>query len=174
MSIRLVQAPIGIAFSKVEEGNREAFLREFAQLSESDEDPINQWLKLARAKGETSDTDPILLNLMVELYKKVDALERFLKNEEPKRLSLTNEAAVESIGFEHFKLAKEVLMEGVEYYGRVEMPVHPKRDIAIFFVAVDASLAQITKIHERDEKEWSAYLTARERVLIRQAKEGRG
>lgn len=170
MSVRLVNAPISIVFSQADT-DKEAYLREYQQLSESDDDPINQWLKLARAKGETTDTDPVLLNLIVELHKKVDALEMFLKNEKPNRLSLTNEVAIESIGFEHFKLADDILEEGVEYYGRVDMPLHPKRDVAIFFTAVDKSLAKITKIHERDEKEWGAYLTARERVLIREARE---
>jgi len=40
-----------------------------------------------------------------------------------------------------------------------------------FFKAVSPSLAQIVRMHERDEKEWAAYLTARERILIREAKE---
>lgn len=172
MSIRLVSAPISIVFDEAQR-EKELYLREFGQLSESDEDPINQWLKLAKAKGETSDTDPVLLNLVVELHKKIDALERFLKNEEPQRVSLLYETAIESIGFEHFKIKESLFKEGVEYYGRVQMPVHPKRDIAIFFSAIDNSLAKITKIHERDEKEWSAYLTSRERVLIREAREKR-
>lgn len=172
MSIRLVKAPISLVFCKADI-DKEAYLREYQQLSESDDDPINQWLKLAKAKGDTSDSDPVVLNLLVELHRKIDALERFIKNEEPKRLSLVDEAAIESIGFEHFKVEVDTLEEGVEYYGRVEMPVHPKRDVAIFFVAVDKSLAKITKIHERDEKEWGAYLTARERVLIREARESK-
>lgn len=172
MSVRLVKAPIDITFSELQT-DEEAYSREYQQLSESDDDPINQWLKLARAKGDTSDTDPVLLNLMVELHKKIDALERFLKNEEPKRVSLTYEVAIESIGFEHFKLSENVLNKGTEYYGRVAMPVHPKRDVGIFFTALDESLAKITKIHERDEREWGAYLTARERVLIREARENR-
>jgi hypothetical protein len=45
--------------------------------------------------------------------------------------------------------------------------------LALFFTAVDKSLAKITRIHKRDENEWGAYLTARERVLIREAKESR-
>jgi hypothetical protein len=57
------------------------------------------------------------------------------------------------------------------YYGRVEMPVHPKRDVGIFFEAQSQTLAKITRIHDRDEKEWGAYMTARERVLIREARE---
>ena len=169
MSVRLVSAPISLVYNEVTIDN-EAYLREYSQLSESDDDPISQWLKLAKGRGETSDTDPVLLNLVVELHRKIDALEMFLKNEEPKRISLVNEIQIESIGFEHFKLSKDMLDIGKEYYGRVEMPVHPKRDIPIFFKAIDTSLAQIIKIHERDEKEWGSYLTARERVLIREAK----
>ncbi len=172
MSVRLVPAPISIVFSEV--GNdAEIYEREYHQLSESDDNAINQWLKLAKARGETADTDPVLLNLLVELHNKIDALEMFLKNEEPKRVSLTVEADIESIGFEHFKLKDGFLEEGREYYGRVEMPVHPKRDIGIFFKAQSKTLAKIIKIHDRDEKEWGAYLTARERVLIREAKEKR-
>jgi len=170
MSIRLVKAPISIVFSEADV-DRESFLREYHQLSESDDDPISQWLKLAKARGETAESDPVLLNLVVELHRKIDALEMFLKNEEPNRVSLTNAAQIDSIGFEHFKLEHEILEEGKEYYGRVEMPVHPKRDVPVFFKALSKDLAEITKIHERDEKEWSAYLTARERVLIREAKE---
>lgn len=170
MSIRLVNAPISLLYSEVYV-DKENFQREYHQLSESDDDPISHWLKLAKARGETSDTDPVLLNLMIELHRKIDALEMFIKNEEPDRVSLTSEAQIESIGFEHFNLELNLLEEGKEYYGRISMPVHPKRDVPVFFKAISKSLVEITKMHERDEKEWSTYLTARERVLIREAKE---
>ncbi len=166
---RLVPAPISLVFNE-SSVNKEEYAREFSQLSESDDDPISQWLKLAKGRGETSETDPVLLNLVVELHRKIDALEMFLKNEVPKRVSLSEKTKIESIGFEHFKIEENMLEVGKEYYGRVEMPVHPKRDIPVFFKALDSSLAQIVKIHDRDEKEWSSYLTARERVLIREAK----
>jgi len=167
---RLVKAPISLVFSEVGE-SKELFEREYHQLSESDDNPINQWLKLAKARGETADTDPVLLNLVVELHNKIDALEMFLKDEVPQRVSLLYQAEIDSIGFEHFNLSQELLEEGVEYYGRIEMPVHPKRDVGVFFKAQSQTLAYITKIHERDEKEWSAYMTARERVLIREMRE---
>jgi hypothetical protein len=169
---RLVPAPISIQFSELDL-DKEGYEREFQQLSESDDDPISQWLKLAKARGDTADTDPVLLNLVVELHRKIDGLEAFLKNEVPKRLSLTQEAEIESIGFEHFKLKEPLLEEGKTYYGRVAMPVHPKRDIALFFKALNPQLVEILKIHERDEKEWAAYMTARERILIREAREKR-
>jgi hypothetical protein len=172
MEPRLINAPISIVFSEASI-KKDLFEREYHQLSESEDNAINQWLKLAKARGETSDTDPVLLNLLIELHNKIDALELFIKDEVPDRISLTEEAHIESIGFEHFNV-KDVLFElGVEYYGRVEMPVHPKRDIGVFFVAKSQTLAHIIRIHDRDEKEWGSYMTARERVLIREAREKR-
>ncbi|MDF1878282.1 hypothetical protein JHD46_01365 [Sulfurimonas sp. SAG-AH-194-C20] len=169
---RLVQAPISICFSEADI-DKEVYEREYQQLSESDEDPISQWLKLAKAKGDTRETDPILLELVVELHRKIDSLEMFLKDEVPSRVSLISSCAIESIGFEYFKMESEVLQEGVIYYGRIEMPIYPKHDVGVFFQAKDSSLAKIIKMHDRDEKEWNAYLTARERVLIREAREKR-
>ena len=170
---RLVKAPISIVFNDAS-FDKASYEREYQKLSESDEDPISQWLKLAKARGDTRDTDPILLELVVELHRKIDALEMFIKNEVPVRVSLMNQAHIESIGFEYFKLEEEILERGKVYYGRIDMPVYPRRDVPVFFEAVSATLAKFLKIHERDEKEWSAYMTARERVLIREAREKKG
>jgi hypothetical protein len=134
-------------------------------------DPISQWLKLAKSKGDTRETDPVLLQLVVELHRKIDALEMFLKDEIPTRISLTSSAKIDSIGFEYFKLDNALFEIGEVYYGRIEMPIYPKRDVGVFFTAVDEKLAKFIKMHDRDEKEWCAYMTARERVLIREAKE---
>jgi hypothetical protein len=169
MSVRLVPAPISLEFSE-KSTDEELFSREYSQLSETDDDPISQWLKLAKARGDTSESDPVLLNLIVELHRKIDNLEMFLKDKKPKRVPLKNKAEIQSIGFEHFKVNSNILEVGQIYYGRISMPVHPKRDVAVYFKALKPSLAEITKMHERDEKEWASYMTARERVLIREAK----
>ena len=170
MNIRLIPAPISLQFSPQSQ-NEEAFSREYHRLSESDDDPIAQWLKMAKARGETSQSDPVLLNLMVELHRKVDSLEKLIKNEEPERVKLLTNADIESIGFKNFQLKSALMEEGMEYYGRIEMPVYPQRDVGVYFKALTKEIAEITKMHERDEREWNAYVTARERVLIREMKE---
>ncbi len=167
--VRLVNAPINLVYDE-SSNDLEKYEREFHQMSESDDDPIGQWLKLAKARGDTSESDPLVLNLIVELYRKMDKLEQILTMNTPTRISLINEAMIESIGFEHFKLNEAVLEVGKRYYGRIDMPIHPKREIAVFFEAIDPSLAKIVQMHDRDEKEWASYLTARERVMIRQLK----
>lgn len=167
---RLVPAPISMYFSEADL-DKEAYEKEYQKLSESDDDPISQWLKLAKARGDTRETDPILLQLVVELHRKIDALEMFLKNEVPTRVSLTNKVEIDSIGFEHFNIEEALFEVNKIYYGRIEMPVYPKRDVGAFFEAVTPTLAKFIRMHERDEKDWSAYMTARERVLIRELRE---
>ena len=148
---RLVPAPISLQFSEISL-DAESYEREYHQLSESDDNAINQWLKLAKARGDTSDTDPVLLQLVVELHNKIDSLEKFIKNETPVRVDLENEAQIDAIGFEHFNIKQELLLEGESYYGRIEMPIHPKRDVGVFFKAMSKTLAHILRMHERDEK----------------------
>ena len=170
LDIRLIPAPIEIEFSEAA-ANPEEFEREYHALSESDDDPIGQWLKLAKARGETNETDTVLLNLIVELHRKIDNLEALLKNETPKRVPLQYKAQIESIGYEHFKIKESAFQSGTLYYGRIAMPVHPKRDVAIYFEALDTHIAKIVRMHDRDIKEWNSYVAARERVMIREMRE---
>lgn len=169
MSIRLVPAPISIQFSQ-EDQDREAFEREYHSLSGADDDPIGQWLKLAKAKGDTQETDKVLLQLMIEMHRKIDQLERLIKNEAPQRIALTTDTMVEQIGFEVFELKEPILEAGTTYYGRLNMPVYPQREVAVFFEGIDNKQGKIIRIHERDQIEWNAYVTARERVMIREMK----
>ncbi len=168
-NVRLVTAPLEIVFDDAEK-NRDEFEREYQRLSETDEDPIGQWLKIAKARGETKETDPVLLNLLIELHRKVDQLTQIVKKVEPKRLPLSHNGHIDSIGFEYFKLSKPLLEKGRRYYGRIEMPVFPRRDVAVWFDAVDPQLAKIVRMHARDQKEWDSYVTARERIMIREMK----
>ena len=167
---RYVQAPLTIEFSPLSK-NREEFEREYQTLAINNDDAVGQWLKKAKAKGETAESDPVLLQLLVELHRKVDALEAYIKDEVPERLELDNIAKIEAIGFEYFKLKEPVLKSDETYYARIDLPVHPRRDVAIIFKALNAKEADIVKIHAEAEKEWSSYLTARERILIRELRE---
>lgn len=170
MNIRLIPAPLAIDFS-LEDETTEAFEREFQRLSSADDDAIGQWLKLAKAKGETQETDKILLQLLIEMHRKIDNLELLIKHEKPVRLELHAHAMIDAIGFEHFELKEAQLIPEALYYGRMHMPVYPKRDVPIFFKAITATQAQILRIHERDQIEWNGYVTARERVMIRELKQ---
>ncbi len=170
MDIRLIPAPIAITFAPDPEG-REDFKREFDSLSESDDDAIGQWLKIARARGETKDTDQVMLTLITELHRKVDQIISKLEKNEKLPVPLDVDVDIEGINYDYFSIKEPLLEARQRYYGRISMPTFPKRDVAVYFEAVDRQHAMIVILHHRDRKEWDGYVAARERTMIREMKE---
>jgi hypothetical protein len=168
-NIRLVTATIDLVYEEASE-NIERFEREFREISEAEENSITQGIKHAKTRGESDETNILILNILAELYRKMDKIEHMLIHGSSKRLSLSSVAFIESIGLEHFKLNSDVLEVGKHYYGRLELSTFPKREIAFYFDAIEPSLAHIEKIHVRDKEAWAYYMTACERVMIRQMK----
>ena len=168
--MRLVPANLDIVFE--EAGDREnEFLREFDKLSGTEDDPLGAWIKRAKAKGDTKESDQVILTLLVELHRKFDELNAYIKNEKFVKLELAQSSVLDGINFENFRIKEAKFKEGARYYGRIFMPIFPKRDVAIFFEALDEETAKITRINESDESDYNGYVTARERAMIRELKE---
>ena len=167
--VRLIEAPLEIVFS-LQNSNEIDFEREYIQLSEVENDAINQWLRNARGKSDMGENDTIVMQLLVELYRKMDHLEQVLLQSLPKRVPLSFEGKIGRIGYEHFELNEPQLEISQHYYGRLEMPVHPKREVSFYFEAVSPTLAKIVRMHQKDTSEWASYMMARERAIIRHLK----
>lgn len=170
MDIRFIDAVLDVSFELMGEKD-EKFKKEYRVLSDFEEDAVGQWLKLAKARGEARDSDEVLMRLLVELHSKIDTLTALVKNETKELLNLEQKTKINGIGFECIRIENEILQENKEYYCRIEMPVFPKRSMPIFVKALDKNSAKISLMHEKDEKDWNSYVTARERVEIRQKKE---
>jgi len=166
--LRYINAPLKIEFDI--ENNSKEFKREYDSLSSTDDDSIGEWLRLAKARGNTEESDQVLLTLVVELHRKIDEMNSFMRGEKQTLLTLTCSGDIEAINYEHIKLKDEIFKESVEYYGRIEMPFFPKRQVPIYFKGIGKNEAKIVLLHERDEKDWNAYVVARERVMIREMK----
>ena len=163
---RLIPAFIEFEFSEFEDIYKE----EFDKLGSESDDPIGQYIKLAKARGETKDTDPILLELLIALHRKVDELSAYIKNEKKELLKLNNKTEIEKIGFEYFQIKENLLKKDNKYYGRMSLPVFPPREVPVIFEAEDENLAKIILMHERDIKDYNAFIMARERAIIRELK----
>lgn len=167
---REVKTFISIEYQELK-GNEDRFEEEFASLGEIDDDPIGHWLRMAKARGETKDSDMLVVNLIVELYRKVDELSKLIKGEEERLIELDSVAKLTTLGHRVFGVEGELFKKGAEYYARVNIPVFPRRTIPIFFNALNLSRGVITRIHERDERDIDGYIVARERTLIREQRE---
>ena len=164
--MRFVSAYVKIEFDEF----NEKFKEEFDKLGSESEDPIGQYIKLAKARGETKDTDPILLELLVALHRKVDELTAIVKNQKKEFLKLRYKSETDGIGFEYFKIKDNLLKKGVKYYGRFDLPVFPERKVPVIFEGFSENIARILHMHERDIKDYNAFITARERAIIREIK----
>jgi len=102
---RLIPAFIEFEFSEFENKYKE----EFDKLGSESDDPIGQYIKLAKARGETKDTDPVLLELLIALHRKVDELSAYIKNEKKELLKLNIKTGIEKIGFEYFQIKDNYL-----------------------------------------------------------------
>ena len=163
---RLIPAFIEFAFSEFEDKYKE----EFDKLGSESDDPIGQYIKLAKARGETKDTDPVLLELLIALHRKVDELSAYIKNEKKELLKLNTKIEIEKIGFEYFQIKENLFEKDKKYYGRMALAVFPPRDVPVIFKAESKNLAKIILMHERDIKDYNAFIMARERAIIREMK----
>ena len=167
---RLIPAILKIEFSEYNKKLKE----EFDTLGSEMEDPIGQFIKLAKARGETRETDPVLLELLIALHRKVDELMAFVKNEKKELLPLDKKSEIIKIGFDYFEMRDPLLQKGKKYYGRIDLPVFPPREVGVIFKGESEKLANILLIHERDVKDYNAFLMARERAIIREIKAKNG
>ncbi|WP_149717234.1 hypothetical protein [Campylobacter concisus] len=165
--VRLFKAPLSMVYERDSSGD-EKFLREFNSILPGDEDALGAWLKRAKSRGETKESDQVLLTLLIELHRKVDALSDYIKNEHKQYLPLNESASIDEIGFAHIKISEEKFQKDEIYYARIAMPIFPKRNLSLYLKAIDGKLAKIENMHEEDEADWNAYVTARERVMIRE------
>lgn len=168
-NIRLVPASLHLCF---EEGTIEndVFMKEYYSLLTINDNPLSVWLKSAKIRKESEQTDQVLLTLLIDLHNKIDTLTHKLTSTAPLHVPLAFTGVIDAIGHEHIALDKECLEEGKRYYGRVDMPTFPRRHMALFFEALSPKIGKIILMHEDDENDWSAYIAACERVMIRQMK----
>lgn len=169
MEEKLVDVNIHIDFCIVNKENKDILKQEFDSFGEHNQDPINHWLKIAKARGDIEESDNILFNLIIELHKKLDNLENILKNNKQEYIKLDFSTQVIGMGHEYFKL-KDFDNDEISFYGRLKMPVFPKRDIPLFFSHISNDIYKIDFMHNRDNIDYDSYITARERALIREIK----
>ncbi len=166
MNIRLIPAPLFIEF----EEDNEKFKEEYDKLGAEIDDPVGQYLKLAKARGETRDSDKVAIELLTALHRKVDEVLSLLKNETKELIELKYTAKITHIGYEYFKLKEKILIPNQKYYARIDIPFFPQREVPIYFIAVDEQIAEILIMHDRDIKDYNAFVAARERAIIREQK----
>ena len=171
--MRIINAPLKIDFGKIMAENEAECKAEFDRLSENNDDPISAWIRTTRARGRIIDENEPILQLLIELHRKIDALVAQINNESKNYLALESSATLESIGHNLLIFGDDLASElevGAKYYARLDIAVFPARKIPLFFIANDSKNAEICLMHGRDEVDFDNYIAARERSIIRESK----
>jgi len=166
MDIRLIPTPLFIEF----EEEKKEFKEEYDKLGSEIDDPVGQYLKMAKARGETKDSDKVAIELLSALHRKVDEILSLLKDDKQELMELKYTAKIIEIGYEHFKIKEKMFIPNQKYYARIDVPFFPQREVPIYFIAINEQIAEILTMHDRDIKDYNAFITARERALIREQK----
>ena len=169
-NIRFVSVSLELFYEEVFESNKKMLHDEYNKLSEYGNSDIEDWLKKAKAKGLTDDSDKVVINLLVELHKKVDRLEGILKNSEEVNIPLQHSSKVVGINFDYIKTDGLDFLKDKNYYARVVMPTFPKREIPLFLVGVSSNIAKINLISQKNLEDWNSFIMTKERELIREMK----
>ena len=167
--IRLVPAFLKVAYEPSSLENT-SFIQEYYALMQLNDDPLGLWLKSSKIRKESEQSDQVLLTLMIELHRKIDKLTHLVTSDKPLYLPLALQGNIKAIGHGYLEFDTAVLTPKESYYARIDMPTFPKRQLPLFFEAISENLGKIVMMHEDDEQDWSAYMVACERVMIRQMK----
>ena len=105
------------------------------------------------------------------MYKKIENLERAIKNEERALPPLANTAKLAFVGHSVLCLKDEQKFDNLgDIYVRMFLPIFPERDIGIFAKVIHPQIAHIQKLHLRDTRGFDSFVVECERAMILDAK----
>lgn len=167
---RTIECSLEVEFSLCED--EEKFLEEFHTLYLSYESS-QKWFEMLHHKDKGENT--AILEILIELYKKVSSLERkIMKEEEQKLIALDSKSIISALGHEVMWVESGVFQKDRDYYLRFILPTFSDRIIPIFAKSLSENALMVTKMHPRDIQEFDSYIVAREMEKIRWQKQARG
>lgn len=160
-----------ISYEFINEQNIATLQDEFSALANMSETPMMKWIHSKGAKGKLDSGGEVLFEILVEIYKKIENLERLIKKEERTLPPLTNTARLGFIGHNVLCLrdGQKFANKG-DIYVRMFLPIFPERDIGIFAKVIHSQIAHIQKLHLRDTRGFDAFVVECERAMILDAK----
>lgn len=166
---RVVRCVIDIGVEEVQDMDGNS-LFEFSQLNQLEESGVEKWLKLTKNKED--EDNRILIELLLEVYKKLEKIEKKLFRPDDGMFKLSRVIQTHHIG--HGILCfQEDLKVGAMYYGRIDLPIFPSKLIPFYMEMLTANVAKIIRMGASHTRSYDSYVAECERIEIREKKEGR-
>ncbi|WP_027327604.1 hypothetical protein [Helicobacter pametensis] len=164
---RIIERRLNLALLEVKDIDGES-LQEFSYLNQKEEMGIEKWLKIA--KGRDYDGDEVMLELLLEMYKKLERIEQKIFSEDSSLLTLPIQTQTLGIGHEFLCLAESFESERI-YYARLDLPIFPSKIIPLYCQMLTPNIAKIIKMGSLHTKSYDHYIAECERLEIQKKRE---
>ncbi len=164
---RVVECNLEVEFSYCDDEAR--FIKEYDGLCY---DHLQKWFLQLQSKDKGAN--PAILEILMELYKKVLEIEKQLKKEKTPLIPLDARGMILALGHEVLWIQDGGLELGATYYLRFVLPNFSDRIMAVFARALSANALLITKMHPKDIQDFDGFVVAKEMEKIRWQKQVRG
>ncbi|PAF47267.1 hypothetical protein BKH46_04075 [Helicobacter sp. 12S02634-8] len=149
---------------------------EYQHLSTDGSDTLGKWLENLKHKANASSNafgngeNAVILEVLIQIYHKLNTLEALIKDQAPKLLALDFQTSIQALGHGVICANQGAFEPSQEYYLRFELPIFPQRYIGAFGKAFDTQILQITQMHSRDIQDFDMYIANQEIEYLRRHK----
>lgn len=167
---RLGRCHLKLAYEYVEEHKAHLYEGEFFSLATFSDTPMLKWIKTMHSKSSLSEENMIIVEILTEMYKKLERLERILTHQDQNLLPLANEARLGFVGHDALCLDEGQsfgdFAQHSKIYARVFVPLFPERIVGIFAKVLHPQIAQIEHIHIKNRTYFDTFVADCERSMI--------
>lgn len=165
LNTRLVDVRLKLELSAVNDDTYSIFEEEFNKLNINTGLPIEKMIN--RYKNKSDSNNAQVFEILLEIYKKIDKIEKILEDEKIEYIKLENNNYTKSIGHGFLILIENELKIDTSYYVRLFTPSFRSKAISFFGVAIQDNILKITQMSERDIKEFDNFVVNIERESLR-------
>lgn len=173
LETRLVNARLQIELQEIDDSIEQKALEEYNTIALLHGNSIEKWLSSLKAKSgdcKCGGGTAILGEMLVHIYKKLEHLESLITDSKTQYLPLLHNIETTQLGHGVILLDSVQLAIEKEYYARLFLPVFPTRCVPLFARAKTNGILEITKIAERDLKDYDSYIVSIEREMLKARK----
>ena len=169
---RLVDSRLQIEFQCLDDSILPKVTEEYESLNQAHNSSIDRWLGTLKAKSgdcKCGGGSMVLGEMLAQIYKKLEHIENLISGDSARYVDLGEIAHTSKLGHGVILLVDgyKDLQIDKEYYGRLLLPLFPSRQVPLVAVAIGPQALSVTKMGERDLKDYDSYIVGVEREMLR-------
>lgn len=170
ISTRLGRCHLHLAYEYIQAQKISLYEEEFSTLAIFSEAPILKWIKTMHSKSALGEENVVIIEILTEMYKKLERLEQILTHKEQELLPLAHKAKLRFVGHDALCLDEDQSFGDYKgenaIYVRMFVPFFPERTLGIFARVLHPQVAKIEHIHIKNRTYFDTFVAECERGMI--------